>query len=427
MPRRPRLLTIRSLCLLLTALLLTSGLGSLAATTQPPSSSPTPEDVIPKAPETPNILDVQAPAGQILSWEDNDAWATHVRIHGVAPSLAGYTLIGPVGQEVFTDQISRHDGIVEFHYVALHPGLYTVVREAHGIDETVTTFDTATLLGPGTVERTLEATASTLLWLAQPIGWTLDLLTGQAAASNTCASTDHTTAECGNPCHYHGTSTHTRMIDAGDIWSPSMILHSPAGGRAEIETGVVERNAAFLTFHGWKSEFASSGSLEATDGHTVGLYQKLRWGLYETDYYWNCRPMGYTQNAQEIDEAPDGYTTTRSFVLTGESQRTGADDDRRPVPSAISTHHRFAETDHVEDTEASPRGFTILDEIVQSLGGSISFSAGGVEFERIDIETEAGTSHLYEYTLPRGGVYHIDRLDRLGRAMAFCLEGAEGC
>lgn len=418
---------MQAVSLLLALLASTSALGPLASAGEATSDGEIPAGTVPEIPADPNVLGIQAPTGHVLSWDDNGVWATHVRIHGVAPSLAGYTLIGPTGQEVFTDQVSRHDGVVEFYYVALHPGLYTVVREAHGIDETVTTFDTATLLGPGAVERALEATASTLLWLAQPIGWTLDLLTGEAAASNTCASTDHTTAECGNPCHYQGTSTHTRMIDAGDIWSPSMILHSAAGGSSRIETGAIERNAVFLTFNGWKSEFAASGSLEAKDGDTVGLYQKLRWGLYETDYYWNCHPVGYTQNAQEIDEAPDGYTTTRSFVLTGESRRTGADDDRRPVPNAISAHHRFAETDHVEDTEASPRTFSILDETIQSLGGSISFSAGGVEFERIDIETEEGTSHLYEYTLPRGGVYHIDRLDRLGRAMTFCLEGAEGC
>ncbi len=425
MPSRPRILTIRSLCSLLTALLLTSGLGSLAGTAQPASSSQTAEDVIPEVPDEPNVLDVQAPTGQILSWEDNDAWATHVRIHGVASNTTGYTLIDPTGWQIFIDQASRHDGIVEFYYTDLDLGVYTVIREDHGLDDPVTTFDTAQVLGHSTLTEAASSVGGTLLWLAQPLGWAMDLVTGEASAES-CADTDQGGADCQAACP--GTGWQWRRVESKIFWTPKIVLHSPFGGSATANVGHNDQSTTFITMGGWESTVASGTEFEVSGGQTQGLYQKMTWGLYEGQFYWDCRPIGPAWETKDIDQEPDGYVVNDQLSLTGESRYTDADDLSTPAGRhAVEVEIRFEEIEGEERTTDGGRTLALSDDTVTRIGGGLRFSKGPLSFRVIDIEAEDGTAHLYTYDLPKGGVWYIDYLDGIGRSMAFCRVDYTDC
>ncbi len=372
------------------------------------------------ADEDPNRLIVEAGTGRVVDWVDRDAEQTHVSIVGVDPSAPGFTLSDPTGHRVFVDQVSRSDGIVEFWYIPLVPGIYTVTRSAEGFDEQVTRFETVSVLA----SRAPALDAPLLTGWSWPLGDLAGAIPIQAAASHGgsgCGGTYQGEAACpgtGDRCRNVGT---WHRVDSERLWTPRIIAASPYKGSAQATESASEARTFFLMANGWRTETSVGHGIEATGGRTSGFYELANWGLYQ--YYqsgcaWATPTDRYT--AKVIDWT--GWRVTQD--LTGPSRLTGEDDTtvfQRHGYRSVETMIRYEDDDAgCVDTVGGPGGSLRYGR--ENLGygrAKVRIGQMGLTIAEFGIELSDSTQTLFTYTFPGDHRWLVDQVDGRGSALAF--------
>lgn len=368
--------------------------------------------------ETPNRLVVDASSGTILAWVDRGANQTHVVVEGVPASTTGYTLVDPTGHRLFVDQSSRSDGVVEFWYIPLVPGVYTVTLEGDGFDETITRFETASVIGQGWLQTNL----STLMgWLA-PLVELLDPFLGTASASHgrsSCGGTYQSDASCpsaGADCRGLGT---WHRVDDEVLWTPHVIASSPYEGSAEASATATSSKTFIILNNGWKSQTTTGHAIDAKDGHTNGFYELAKWGLYRF-YHSGCATATPTDRyTAKVVEWTGSKMTKR---LTGASTWSGSDDTTSFASRgyrSVTTEITYQQRDGCMDTMDDAGKLSASNKEVGYGGGTVRIGSKGLTVAEFGIELGEKTDKLYTYEFDRGHRWKIDELAGDGSALAF--------
>lgn len=369
--------------------------------------------------EDPNKLVVAASSGTVLEWADRGANQTHVVVEGVPASTAGYTLADPTGHRLFVNQSSRSDGVVEFWYIPLVPGVYTVTLDADGFDETITRFETASVLGQGWIQTSLSTVVG---WLA-PLGELLHPVLGTASASHggsSCGGTYQGGASCpsaGADCR--GLGTWHRVGDE-KLWTPHVIASSPYKGSAEASQASTSSKTYIVLNNGWKSQTTTGHAIDANGGHTNGFYELAKWGLYQF-YHSGCTTATPTDRYTAKVMEWTGWQITKK--LTGASTWSGSDDTtsfKHKGYRSVTTQITYEEGDGCMDTTIGPRGVKeASNKEVGYGGGTVRIGSKGLTVAEFGIELGKESDKLYTYEFDQDNRWRFDELAGEGSALAF--------
>lgn len=359
-----------ALALTLVVLAWTAAPGALAAPTRP----------------TPERITVDAETGAVEPRSPRAATNVTVAVTGVQPSTGGFTLSGP-GGDLFVNQSSRPDGVVEFWRMPIMPGIYNVTRDGETIVSAVLTTEEA----------------------------------------------DHCASVYGYESHCQGSwgCRHypREKVDEAEQWTPLVAVNSPSDGEAEVTQSWTSTESIYLAPHGYESTHTSELTIPAEDGEALGQFRLVKWGIYRVADH-TCEPNQRDKTAKVISWEPGGRTVERVFDLTGDSRYTDADNvedvGKADGRESLTFDLRYREDDGEQGTPGGPVSKTLSEEEIVAFGAQISVGPYIVTFDVVKFELAGGSETSYTYHFPEGGVWYYDELSA-SPGMAFCRPAQADC
>jgi hypothetical protein len=312
-----------------------------------------------------------------------------VAVDGVEASTGGFTLAGPTG-EVFVNQTSRSDGVVEFWQVPAAPGPYEVRQK----------------------------TGNTTTTVVEGVPIAASIATGSECMQTHWGSYDCEEGDC--------ESSGWRKIEEAIRWTPILLVNSPPNGEAVASTTWGDTRSVYIAAGGMKSRTETGEKIEAEDGHSRGMFRLAKWGIYEKE--GSACTAGYSngRSAKVIDWEPYGYMKEQVFELTGDSRFTDRDNEikvEEDGEESIRFNARYYQKDRERQGEST---HVQTEREIIGFWGEISAGAYGINFDVIRFEvTDEDEQSSYRYEFDGGRVF-IDELNN-GHGWAFCRPGYEDC
>ncbi|PSG96641.1 hypothetical protein BRD56_09830 [Thermoplasmatales archaeon SW_10_69_26] len=330
---------------------------------------------------SPDVVEIDAATGELVSAPADPGTNVTVRVHGVPAGETGFTLHGPPG-ELFVNQTSRADGVVEFWDVPAGPGTYEI-------------------------ETTPSADAGTL---------SVEIVSDDCAVPTGCRTTSD----------WWCSSTRSEKLADEIHWTPLLGVNSPSDGQAVASSEWSRTEALFVSPGSWESRTQHSERIEATDGESWGFYRLAKWGIYERTTDPCFGEPETTREAKVIDWTPRGYVSETSIELTHNDHYTDADNLIKTGNNDESTLVHDLRYKIKDREREGPNERAIKNEEITAIAGGVSAGTHYVSFDIIRFELAHEETISYTYTFPQKGSWAIDEL-RGSDGWAFCRPAEADC
>jgi hypothetical protein len=226
----------------------------------------------------------------------------------------------------------------------------------------------------------------------------------------------------------------TTKLSERTLWTPTLIIHAPSAGTAEVTGGWTKSKGLFIGGNGESSSIESADNFGTANGETLGYFVVAKWGYFRDTYTNKCGgPIADYYYAKIIDHEPNGFKEAKTFEMWYSSKNTDRDDLEsvfgchqitEKCYSSLVFDNRYETREIGWDTKDGGVNPKVGQRTYQSGGGTVSFSYSGKSVSvSLDVSYVADktTEVYYEYKIPKGGVWSGDYLGKKqGSALAFC-------
>ena len=345
-----------------------------------------------------NQLVVDAATGAILSWQNNGAPYTDIRVDGVTPDGKDYRLTDPNNVQVFINKTAAPDGSLAFGYMVAQPGTWFVTQGPYKADQkplvgfVVPTPTTGIISAVGAILPHLFATTRVQYSGYQP------------------------PPNCG---------PYVQEVETHDYQTLLAALHAPFPGSSTMSQGYSSTTTVYAGSWGTSGVTENGFKLQTTNGDTTGAFEPARWGLYMHGN--SCQDWG---GAKTYHTAVDyWYNGVSGIDFPGDSRSTDADDwINVEYPGVFFDHQYKAPSGGLVDTTKTQNTLTEYSraQMTNSFAASIQFNAGSLPLAA-SAQSDQSTTDYYDYSFPSGHQWDQDVVRSNGQGYAFCTPQFNNC